>query len=96
MQETIFTNMTKADFQAFIRGVIKEALTFQQEATTVAPQKDKLLNIDEVCSLLKISKPTLHNWKRDGRLPFHRIGSKVYFKEKEVLEAMKGVKVKRW
>jgi excisionase family DNA binding protein len=89
MQETIFTNMTKDDFRSFIQDAISEILADSQTATPPTPQPERLLNIEDVCSLLQISKPTLHNWKREGWLPFHRIGSKVYFREREVLEAIK-------
>jgi excisionase family DNA binding protein len=55
-------------------------------------QTEKLLSSSEVCSLLKISKPTLNAWSRDGRLTQYRIGKRVYYKYGEVLSSMQHLK----
>jgi excisionase family DNA binding protein len=94
--QTVLITLNELDLQALLRNTIEEVLSkTTQPATDKATHSDRLLSIEEVCTLLKISKPTLHNWKREGRLPFHRMGAKVYFKEAEVMEAMKSVKLRR-
>jgi excisionase family DNA binding protein len=57
-------------------------------ATPVANDSEKVLESSEVVRLLKISPATLENWKRQSKIPFYRIGRRVYFKESEVLTAL--------
>jgi len=40
---------------------------------------ETLLKVDEVAEYLGVSKVTIHTWKRKGKIPFHRLGRKVYF-----------------
>ena len=45
----------------------------------------------EVCSLLKISLPTLHDWTRIGRLVSYKIGTRVLYRQSEVLSSLTSV-----
>jgi excisionase family DNA binding protein len=92
--QTVLITLNGSDLESLIRKTIEDTLSKVKQNPEPQPEYNRLLNIQEVCSLLKVSKPTLHTWKREGRLPYHRMGAKVYFKEKEVIEAMKGVKVR--
>jgi excisionase family DNA binding protein len=92
--QTILITLNEGDLESIIRNAIEDTLSKVAPKPEPKPDNNTLLTIPEVCTLLKVSKPTIHTWKREGRLPFHRIGAKVYFKEKEVIEAMKGVKVR--
>jgi excisionase family DNA binding protein len=42
----------------------------------------------EVCSLLKISLPTLHDWTKLGRVKSYKIGNRVLYKTVEIQEAV--------
>ncbi len=42
--------------------------------------KDTWFDISEACFILKISKRTLHNYRKEGMIPFSRIDGKIYFK----------------
>ena len=46
---------------------------------------------DEVCKILNLSKVSIHEKKRRGEIPFHRLGGRIYFYKSEVLAAMKKV-----
>ncbi|QMU28774.1 helix-turn-helix domain-containing protein [Adhaeribacter radiodurans] len=52
------------------------------------PQSEPPIKIERVCELLSISKSTARNWMKDGRIPFKRIGSRIYFFESEILESL--------
>ena len=58
-------------------------------------QPDELLTIAEVCTLLKVTRGALHNYKKKGLIPAHRLGAKVRFKKSEVLAALHSIKAKR-
>ncbi len=48
------------------------------------PQNEELLTIDEVCSYLRCSKPTLWNWDRKNILKPIRIGRLVRYKKSQI------------
>ena len=55
-------------------------------------QEDIKFNIDELAEYLKCSKVTIHNYKRNGALPFYQVGRTVLFKKSAVDEAMSSMK----
>lgn len=42
----------------------------------------------EVCKLLKITLPTLHDWRKQGVLRAYKIGSRVLYKEPEIIAVL--------
>jgi len=46
--------------------------------------KSELMSVDEVCDLLKVSKPTLWRWRKHGDIPFVKYGRKVWFKKTDI------------
>ena len=48
---------------------------------------DELLNVEETCALLHISKVTLHKWKKKKIIRCYRIGRKIFFKKHELINA---------
>lgn len=52
---------------------------------------DPLMKMKEICDLLRVSKVTIHQWKKTGRIPFHRISNRIFFKKSEVLESLKKI-----
>jgi len=45
---------------------------------------DELLDTQDLCLLLKISKRTLQRYRKKGVLPFHFLEGKVYYKLRDV------------
>ena len=46
------------------------------------------LSRKEVCSVLKITLPTLNNWTKSGLIPSYRIGSRILYKLEDVHAAL--------
>lgn len=79
-------------------GMIKESV---RDALTVFPQENSkedvpedLLSIEDIQKVFKVSKVTIHKWKKKGLLPFYKMNRKVYFKKSEVIDAMQHKKRK--
>ena len=51
-------------------------------------QPNKYYSADQICEMLGISKPTIHEWRRRGILRVYRLGSRVYYKWEDVENAM--------
>ncbi len=71
-----------------LRDVIREFLNeFREEYSLWAVEKAReteLLTIDEVITMLGITKPTLWRWTKDGIIASVKVGKKVRYKLSEV------------
>src|SRR5688500_11295555 len=72
-----------------IRQIIQEFETKRTEDL-----KEKFLSPDVVCEMFdpKISRTTLFNWDRDGKINSHIIGGRRVYKYREVIEAVEKIK----
>ena len=52
-------------------------------------QTEELMSIDETCTFLRVSKVTIHKWKKQKLIVSYRIGRRVYFKKQELIKAMR-------
>jgi excisionase family DNA binding protein len=48
-----------------------------------------LIDTEETLSILKVSKMTIHNWKKKGIIKSYKVGRKIYFKKSELIEGIK-------
>lgn len=72
--------------------LIRESVRAELNLVPIAEQtNEKLLKPKDVCELLHISNGTLFSWKKEGKIPFRRIGRRIFFVEKDVIEAMKKI-----
>ncbi len=86
--------LDEAGLEAIVQRVLQskqsEPLLKQEES-----KAKKLLTVDETCEFLSISRVTLHVWKKNGRLPYYRIGHRVYFKEVDIISALRSSTIAR-
>ena len=47
-------------------------------------EENPIMRADEVCELLKISRNTLYEWRRQGIIPHRRIGHLYFFSRKAI------------
>jgi excisionase family DNA binding protein len=89
MENIYLTGITLDEFKSFIHDSVKIALAELKEEEK--PKDDELIKVDEVAAMLKVSKVTVFQWKKTGKIPFYRISRKVFFKRNEVLESLKKI-----
>jgi excisionase family DNA binding protein len=87
MNELVLSPVKVDDLVNLIVNAILEKLQPQQQT----PESDPLIKIDEVCKILNVSKVTVFNWKKSGKIPFHRISSQIFFRKSEVLDSLKRI-----
>ena len=49
--------------------------------------QEDFIKSDKACEILGISKVTLTEWRKRGLINYHKIGSRVFFKRSEILDA---------
>lgn len=57
-----------------------------ESAPTLPNDHDELLTQPEAITFLKVSANTLHRWKRNGTIPYRKIGTRSYFKKSDLEE----------
>ena len=67
---------------------------FKSEFLSTAPTPPKesqedFLTVKQVSRLLGVSLVTIHKWKKDGKLKFHRFGTRIRFNRSEILNVEK-------
>lgn len=79
-----------SEVENMMRRVVKEELQVRQ----AEDRKEKLLSPEETCKLFQpaISKPTLESYAKKSLITKYYIGGRTWFKEGEVMEALKNIK----
>lgn len=98
MSEKFFvTTYDRDEIISMIREAFKGELNEYLKQQGMESDINKLLSRREVTEYLKISLPTLDNYRKSGILKCHRIGNRVLFNKGEVMEALQlPIKYRRW
>ncbi|HIP34101.1 MAG TPA: DNA-binding protein [Bacteroidia bacterium] len=79
---------SQKDLQKFVEVVIDKLNIQKPTQTTINSENDRLSQ-RECADLLGVSVTTLISYKRKKFLPFFKIGSRVFYSKKQVLNAIK-------
>ena len=83
----ILVPITPEDFRAKMRDIVTEEvnrklpekINIPVSMETPGLTEKPLYKIQEVCSLFKVTKPTIYDWIKHGKLKRVKIRSRVYF-----------------
>lgn len=77
------------DVTTHISVVLKEIMSeIQRKATT-----PEYLTSKEACKILKITLPTLYEWRKKGIVKAYRIANKIRYKKSEIEDSLKKIDV---
>jgi excisionase family DNA binding protein len=79
--------LTQAELGQLVRESVKMVVSELLVKDKALPTDD-LIKIKEVCKMLGVSKVTVFAWVKQGRFPCHHIGTRLYFKRQEILDAL--------
>jgi excisionase family DNA binding protein len=69
-----------------LRGLIKEELEkVLNPSVQKEPSIDELISIDEACTFLKISRPTLRKLTQSGKIPYQKLGRTIRYNKSELV-----------
>ena len=76
-----------SELQQLIEAAVLNAIS---KTPVIEPKKDndQLLTVKEVANTLQVSISTVNNHKKQGLIPFHRIGTKILFKKSEIINCL--------
>lgn len=76
---------------ALIREItenVKNSLLSELTKTIQENEPKRYLSADEVCKRFRITKPTLHEYRKRNILKSYRLGARVYYRLDEIGNAM--------
>jgi hypothetical protein len=88
MNSTFFTSLSVGELSEIIKECISGFFAEQHKEYRQEPPADDLLSIEDIQKIFKVSKVTVHKWKKKGLIPFYKMNRKVYFKKSEVINSM--------
>ena len=74
----------KEELHIFISGIRNTVVN------TESTSSEKLLTKKEMADELDISLVSLTDWMKQGKIPYMRMGKRIYFKKQEVVASMAG------
>jgi excisionase family DNA binding protein len=80
-EQLVFFSLSKDELKEIIRDSIREEFNIKKEK--------ELMTFKETCELLHISASCLNQWKAQGKIPFKKLGKRIYFSKKELMESLK-------
>ena len=94
MDRQIYTSLTAEELVKAIKDGIKDVLADNHTNSSKENQEEDLISIDEVQKIFKVSKVTIHKWKKQGLIPFYKVNRRLYFKKTEILDSLQTKKRK--
>jgi len=84
------------EFWAHIREIIREEISRNQKEQPITATimetpgltEKPLYKMQEICSLFKVTKPTIYDWIKHGKLKRVKIRSRVYFLGSDIKQLM--------
>jgi len=81
----MFTAIPLSELLHHIEIMLDKKLQHAIKAKPVV-ESETLMTVEEVGKFLKVSKVTIHKWKKQKRIKSYRIGRRIYFKKSDILD----------
>lgn len=79
---TIIQSLTPDQLDERLRNVVRHEL---KNLATQVPE-EKLLTRTQAAQFLNVSLPTISSWEKQGYVKSHRVGTRVFFKQSDLLK----------
>lgn len=80
-ENIVLLSLSKDELKEIVRESVKQELNQKKEK--------ELLDFKETCEFLGCSSSALNKWKSENKIPFRKLGKRVFFHRKEIIDAMK-------
>jgi excisionase family DNA binding protein len=77
-------SLNLGQFKELVKELLNDIQSDKNLNNSVGKEDDKLLKIDDLCTLFKVSKVTIFAWIKKGKLKAIHIGSRLYFKKRDI------------
>jgi predicted DNA-binding transcriptional regulator AlpA len=80
MDNIVLISLSQEQLKAIIKEAVHEELSRKKEK--------ELLNFKETCEFLGISASALNKWKSLNKIPFRRLGKRIFFNREEIINSL--------
>ncbi len=77
---------SKADLEKAVEIILKKATDFTLPVKKEEEQPEDLISQIEATKFLRISVPTIIDWRKNKSLPHYNFNGRYYYSKKELLE----------
>lgn len=70
---------------SLIKQALNEVLVEKEKIKNIKV----LMNFKETCEFLGIHPSTLNKWKANNKIPYKRLGKRIFFQREEILNSLK-------
>jgi hypothetical protein len=71
-----------------LKSIINESIENALAKTPPSSELESILRRKDVAKLFSVSLVTISDWMKTGKLPYHRINSRIFFRKSEVMQCM--------
>jgi len=82
--QQLLVHLNVNDFKHIINESIENAIS----KTPKQKEEETILRRKDVAKMFSVSLVTIADWMKTGKLPYHRINSRIFFKKSEVMECI--------
>lgn len=90
MEQILVTTLQVEDLQNLIISSLKQVLKEITDEKNRTEENEEILTTEDIQKIFKVSKVTIHKWKKKGILPYYKMGRKVYYKKSEIFGLLEG------
>ena len=87
MQHIAITQLSPEDLKTLFKELLEREISPLKEKS-IKKLVDPIYSREEASERLKIDLSTLHRWTKQGKISAHAIGSRVYYKESSIQNAL--------
>ena len=84
MENQLLVTLNVNDLKLIIDKSIESAISKTQKPK----EEETILRRKDVAKLFSISLVTIAEWMKTGKLPYHRINTRIFFKKSELMECI--------
>ena len=87
--------LTLEEFEILQSEILDRKLKEYSTNNEASTATEDLLKIDDAAAFLHVTTRTINTWKKSGRIPFHFIGSRIFYRKSELESALADSRKKR-
>jgi excisionase family DNA binding protein len=85
MENIVLISISKVEMEQIIENSLRNVLS-ELKFNNSQADSEQLLTLKDAASFLKLSPPTIYGYISSRKIPFFKMGKRVYFKKNVLLE----------
>lgn len=92
MENVFLTSLTTPEVRQLFRQELENYFEKHNQPTPENGTNEQPISTKQLCDFLGICEPTAIRWRRKGKIPFLKIGTRILYQKSAVLAALENKK----